>query len=100
MAKALRFTCPLLVQSGCSIYPARELFGRLFGAAFNADGGIYGCHLSGAFFGDRVATLVRTPAWAEQVRMLPLTHYQTGVPVLVRADLAAVGLVAKKSLLP
>ena len=80
IARELRFTCPLLRPHGCSIYPARELLGRLFGQSFNQQGGIYGCGLSGAFFGDRLATLVSMPAWTQQLGVLPLTHYRQVYP--------------------
>jgi Fe-S-cluster containining protein len=80
IAREVRFTCPLLREAGCAIYPARELLGRLFGQSFNQAGGIYGCALSGAFFGDRLATLVRMPGWVEQLRVLPLTHFRQVYP--------------------
>lgn len=80
IARHVRFTCPLLRPAGCAVYPARELLGRLFGQSFNQQGGIYGCGLSGAFFGDRMATLVSMPAWTEQLCVLPLTHFRQVYP--------------------
>jgi hypothetical protein len=80
LAKTLRFRCPLLGADGCGVYPAREVLGRLFGQSFNEDGGVYGCHLSGAFFGGKTATLVRAEAWAKRLLALPLTHYRQVYP--------------------
>jgi Fe-S-cluster containining protein len=80
LANALKFTCPLLGKDGCSIYPAREILGRLFGQSFNKHGGIYGCALSGAFFGARTATLVKAEAWAVRLEALPLTGYRQVYP--------------------
>lgn len=80
IAKELKFRCPLLGANGCSIYPAREALGRLFGQSFNKDGGIYGCVLSGAFFGNAEHTLVRAEAWAKQLEALPLTHKRQVYP--------------------
>lgn len=80
LAKELRFTCPLLGPSGCAVYPAREVLGRLFGQAFNEDGGVYGCVLSGAFFGGKTMTLVRAVPWAKRLEALPLAHYRNVYP--------------------
>ncbi|MCC6809066.1 MAG: hypothetical protein IT381_16680 [Deltaproteobacteria bacterium] len=80
LARHLRFRCPLLGAAGCSVYPAREVLGRLFGQAFNKDGGVYGCALSGAFFGGKTATLVRADPWAARLEALPLTQYRQVYP--------------------
>ncbi len=80
LARTLKFRCPLLGKDGCSIYPAREILGRLFGQSFNKNGGIYGCALSGAFFGARTATLLKAEAWAARLQALPLTGYRQVYP--------------------
>ena len=80
LVKGLRFSCPLLDAQGCSVYPAREMLGRLFGQAANAEGGLYGCGLSGAFFGSREAGLVSAEGWSRQLRALPLTHARQVYP--------------------
>jgi hypothetical protein len=79
-AQHLKFTCPLLGPDGCTVYDAREILGRVFGQSFNDDGGIYGCELSGKFFGDAEHTLVRATAWAKRIQSLPLTGYRQVYP--------------------
>jgi len=80
LAKDLHFTCPLLGPDGCTIYPAREILGRVFGQSFNPQGGIYGCELSGAHFGAREVTLVKAQAWAKLIEALPMTGYRQVYP--------------------
>lgn len=50
VAMRVRFRCPLLGDDGaCTIYPARELNARTFGATFDSkQGGAYGCELTHA----------------------------------------------------
>jgi len=80
LAKTLKFTCPLLRDDECAVYPAREILARLFGQSFNAQNGIYGCHLSGQFFASKIATLVRADVWAKRIEALPLTHFRQVYP--------------------
>jgi hypothetical protein len=80
LARTLKFTCPLFSKDGCTVYPAREVLGRVFGQSFNDEGGIYGCALSGKYFGGQEVTLVRASAWAKKLRSLPLTGYRQVYP--------------------
>ena len=75
LAAQLKFRCPILSRDGaCSVYPVRELLGRLFGSSFNSDGGIYGCHLVGAHLADQVVTLLPARGTAKRLQELPFTH--------------------------
>ncbi len=74
VARQIRFRCPFLsAQGACRVYPVRELYARLFGASFNEDGGVYGCHLVGAHLGGKTVTLTRARMWAQRLNELPLT---------------------------
>ncbi|MBI3178122.1 MAG: hypothetical protein HYZ27_00585, partial [Deltaproteobacteria bacterium] len=47
VAERVRFRCPLLVASRCSIYRGRELNARTFGSSFDSKLGVaYGCKLT------------------------------------------------------
>jgi hypothetical protein len=81
VARELRFRCPLLGADGaCGIYPARELFARLFGCSFNEESGIYGCHLVGEHLAGREVTLIRARVAARQLTELPLTFMRRPYP--------------------
>lgn len=81
ISRELRFTCPLLSEAGeCTVYPVRELYARLFGCSFNAEGGVYGCHLVGAHLADRVVTLPAVRPWAGLLGDLPLTFKRQVYP--------------------
>lgn len=81
IARRLKFACPLLAaDGGCSVYPVRELYARLFGCSFNDAGGIYGCHLVGAHLADKIVTLPRAKSWAERLNELPLTFKRQVYP--------------------
>ncbi len=85
LAQELRFTCPLLGQDGaCRVYPARELYARLFGCSFNAEGGIYGCNLVGAHLAGKVVTLLPVRGTARRLNDLPLTHKRQVYPYYLR----------------
>lgn len=74
-ARKLQFRCPYLDGEGaCGVYPMRELLGRVFGCSFNDERGIYGCHLSGEYFGDKTVTLLRASSVARKLNDLPLTY--------------------------
>ncbi|MCK5690596.1 hypothetical protein KAI87_15055 [Myxococcota bacterium] len=80
-AKELRFRCPFLGQDGgCMVYPARELYARLFGMSFNDDGGIYGCHLVGEHLAAKEVTLLPASATARRLNQLPLTSSRQVLP--------------------
>ena len=86
LAARLKFTCPLLGADGaCSVYPARELYARLFGCSFNSQGGIYGCHEVGRHLADREVTLVSAPAVAQALSALPLTFMRQVYPYYIHA---------------
>ena len=81
IARTLRFTCPLLDgEGGCMIYPARELYARLFGCSFNDEGGIYGCDLVGEHLAGRALTLLPTRPTARRLSALPLTFMRQVYP--------------------
>ncbi len=68
IARQLKFRCPLLAaDGGCRIYPVRELYARLFGASFNAQGGIYGCHLVGEALVGQTLTLLNAASTAQRL---------------------------------
>ena len=74
IAKKIRFACPMLDGAGaCRIYPARELLARLFGCSFNANGGVYGCHLVGDHLGGKTVTLLQAEPTARRLAAMPLT---------------------------
>ncbi len=86
IAKQLHFRCPLLDGEGtCRVYPARELYARLFGASFNEDGGVYGCSLVGAHLAGRVVTLLRVRAVARELRGQPLCDRRQVYPYFIEA---------------
>jgi hypothetical protein len=86
VAQSLRFRCPFLGSEGnCLIYPARELYARLFGASFwgsaIGDGhGIYGCDLVGKHLAGREVTLVHVRTAAMALNQLPLTAIRRPYP--------------------
>ena len=84
VARELRFTCPLLGPSGeCRVYPARELYARLFGCSFNELGGVYGCDLVGRHLGGKTVTLVRVQRASELLAELPLTFMRQVYPYYI-----------------
>ena len=81
MATQIRFRCPLLSQEGvCQIYPAREVYARLFGCSFNDDHGVYGCDLVGTHLAGKEVTLVKVRENAARLLALPMTSLQQVYP--------------------
>jgi len=81
LAAKLKFRCPLLGEDGgCSVYPVRELLGRLFGCSFNDDGGVYGCHLVGEHLADKLVTLLPARGTSRRILDLPFTHKRQVYP--------------------
>jgi Fe-S-cluster containining protein len=86
LAEGLAFRCPILSDEGvCQIYPAREVYARLFGCSFNDDRGVYGCDLVGAHltsgrFADQEITLVKARENAARLLELPLSRLQQVYP--------------------
>lgn len=86
LAQQLHYRCPLLGRDGaCRVYPARELYARLFGASFNEDHGVYGCELVGRHLADKVVTLVRARAVAMQLGTQPLSARRQVYPYYIEA---------------
>ncbi len=84
IAARLKFICPMLGDDGaCEVYPGRELYARLFGASFNEDGGVYGCHLVGAHLADKQVTLLRARPVAKMLDSLPLTFKRQVYPFYI-----------------
>lgn len=84
IAAQIRFRCPFLsADEACTVYPARELYARLFGCSFNAQGGVYGCLLVGQHLGGRTVTLVRVPGAVQRLVELPLTFKRQVFPYYV-----------------
>ncbi len=84
VAKNIKFRCPLLNADGaCGIYPARELLGRLFGCAFNEEGGVYGCDDVGAALGGKTLKLLRVKPAVELLSELPLTQSRQIYPYYI-----------------
>jgi hypothetical protein len=84
IAKDLRFRCPLLDDEGaCLVYPVRELYARLFGSSFAADGGIYGCQLVGEHLAGKEVTLLRVDLVAKELDGLPLTGKRQVYPYYI-----------------
>jgi hypothetical protein len=82
----VKYRCPILDDAGaCRAYEWRETSARLFGASFNDDGGVYGCHLVGAHLADKLVTLVRARPAAERVHSLPLGGRQQIYPFYIHA---------------
>ncbi|MBI5507106.1 MAG: hypothetical protein HY903_00005 [Deltaproteobacteria bacterium] len=74
LVQDLGFRCPILGPKGsCRAYSARELYARLFGQSFNEEGGVYGCHLSGAALCGKHVTLLRARSAALKLNTLPFT---------------------------
>lgn len=87
IARQLRFTCPLLDENGgCRIYPARELYARLFGCSFDEqnEGGVYGCSLVGAHLAGKTLTLLRVRATARVLNELPMTFMRQVYPYYIQ----------------
>lgn len=81
LAARLKFRCPLLGDDGgCSVYPVRELLGRIFGCSFNEQGGIYGCDLVGVHLGGKTVTLLPARGTARRLVGLPFTHKRQVYP--------------------
>ncbi len=81
IARSNRFRCPLLSDEGvCQIYPAREVYARLFGCSFNDERGVYGCDLVGAHLAGKEVTLVKARENAARLLDLPLTKLQQVYP--------------------
>lgn len=86
VAKQIRFACPLLGPQGCQIYPARELYARLFGQSYFSNNQIYGCSRSIDFFSTAILSqklsspLVSARAFARMLDRLPLTHMRQVFP--------------------
>lgn len=84
--RGVRFRCPLLDAAGrCQAYDMREVLGRLFGASFNDEGGIYGCHLVGAHLADKLVTLSSARTMGSLVHGLPMTGRQNVMPFYIHA---------------
>lgn len=84
IAKDLRFRCPLLGDDGgCLVYPVRELYARLFGSSFAADGAVYGCHLVGEHLAGKEVTLLRVDLVARELDALPLTDKRQVYPYYI-----------------
>jgi hypothetical protein len=84
IAAKLHFVCPLLGEQGeCTVYEARELYARLFGASFNEEGGVYGCHLVGAHLAGKTVTLLRARQMALRMAELPMTFKRQVYPYYV-----------------
>ncbi len=84
IAEQLKFRCPLLDPHGaCRVYDSRELYARLFGSAFNAEGGVYGCHMVGQHLSGKVVTLVRAREVAGILAELPLTFKRQVYPYYI-----------------
>lgn len=80
-AKLLRFRCPMLSNTGeCRIYPARELFARLFGCSFYDAESVYGCGLVSAHLAGKVVKLLPARPTARRMHDLPLTHMRQVYP--------------------
>lgn len=74
IARTLRYRCPFLDPGGaCRVYPVRELLARVFGCTFNAQGGLYSCHLVAQHLSGRTVTLLSAEGTAARLRDLPLT---------------------------
>ena len=85
IARRLRFTCPLLGDDGaCSVYPARELYARMFGCSFNEDGGVYGCELVGEHLGGKTVTLMQVRPAALMLNELPMTWMRQVYPYYIQ----------------
>jgi len=81
IAGQLRFRCPLLGPEGaCLVYPVRELYARLFGQSFNAQGGVYGCDLVGTHLAGRTVTLVSAERAAARLVEMPFGHKRQVYP--------------------
>ncbi|MEZ4270508.1 MAG: hypothetical protein R3C68_03440 [Myxococcota bacterium] len=81
VARKLRFTCPFLgAQGACLVYPARELYARLFGSSFNEGEGIFGCHLVGEHLAGKTVSLLRVRPMALKLSELPLTFMRQIYP--------------------
>lgn len=84
LARQLRFRCPLLGPEGtCRVYGARELYARLFGCSFEAEGAVYGCNLVGAHLADKTVKLLSVRPVAERLQALPLTFKRQVYPYYV-----------------
>lgn len=84
IARNIKFRCPLLGgDGGCSVYPVRELYARLFGSTFNRLGGIYGCHLVGEHLGGKEITLLKAEPAALRLNDLPLTFKRQVYPYYI-----------------
>lgn len=80
-ARELRFDCPYLsVDGACRIYPARELFGRLFGCSFLSEGTLYACSLVEAHLQGQALPFPRAPQIAQMLRSLPLSSRRQVYP--------------------
>lgn len=84
LARTLKFRCPLLGFDGvCGVYPMRELLARLFGCSFNAQGGVYGCHLVGDHLSGKLVTLLPAQGTAKRIQDLPFTHKRQVYPYYI-----------------
>ena len=84
LAAQLRYRCPILGEDGgCRVYPMRELLARLFGCSFNAEGGVYGCHLVGEHLAGKVVTLLPTQGTAARLKRLPLSEGRQVYPYYI-----------------
>lgn len=81
IAEKLNFVCPVLGETGqCLVYPARELYARMFGNSFNDDGSLYACDWVGAHLAGREVSLLRVRPHARRVNELPLTYKRQVYP--------------------
>ncbi|MCP4499221.1 MAG: hypothetical protein GY822_04540 [Deltaproteobacteria bacterium] len=80
-ARQLRFSCPILDDHGvCQAYAYRELAGRLFGASFNEEHGIYGCDDVGDHLAGKEITLIQAESTSRRLSSLPLTQHSQVFP--------------------
>ncbi|MEW5855311.1 MAG: hypothetical protein AB2A00_41430 [Myxococcota bacterium] len=81
-ALALSFDCPLLDSAGlCSVYPAREMRGRLFAVSrLKSRDEYYACNLLGRHLDGREVRLMDAEAVVELLHLHPLTDGEQVIP--------------------
>jgi len=84
LARTLRFRCPLLDSQGsCLIYPARELYARMFGYSFQGEGALYACQEVGHQLDGQTVTLLDVRVTAKVMAELPLTFMRQVYPYYI-----------------
>ena len=85
IVETLRFRCPLLSSTRqCRVHPARELYARLFGGAWERrPGALYACHIVSEHLEGKELSLLVTRDWAQKLNQLPLTHRRTVYPAYI-----------------